>query len=356
MALLSFGAARSIVGVDIGTTSIKIVELVRGKPVSRLVTYGILETHGYLTRPNEAIQASTLRLSEENTASYLKLVVSRAGVKTKRAVASIPAFLAFSTLVEVPTTSESEIKKFVEHQAKQYIPLPMASVAFDWVKVGERTEAGAVKSQVLLIAIPTEHVERYRRVFAAAGLDLELVELEGMSHARALAAGADEQVLIIDVGSRSTSISVAQNGFLKFSSQTDFAGGSLTHLIARGLNINARRAEDLKKQRGLSGFGGQHELSTLMTPTLDVILNEAKRVRASYESAYGGNVSRIVLTGGGSLLVGFTEYAGKQFDVPVEQANPLARIIYPGALTPIEAQTGAFLSVALGVALRAVVR
>ena len=141
-------------------------------------------------------------------------------------------------------------------------------------------------------------------------------------------------------------------GFLKFSGQTDFSGGSLTQVIANGLGIGQRRAEDLKKQRGLTGFGGEHELSTLILPILDVIISEAKRVLGNYESSYGDKVTSIVLSGGGSFLVGIEDYFNQHSGLPTKKGNAFQAVSYPAVLEPIVKDTGPLLSVAIGLGMK----
>ncbi len=348
-----FGGSDAILGVDIGTTSIKVAEIVRGRERLKLTNYGILETHAYLERFNEALQTSSLKIGEETTADYLKLLLQRAGIRAKLAVAAVPAFLTFSTLIEVPAMSEGEIKKFMDFQGKRYIPLPLSAVSIDWMKVGEKTDSeGTVKYQILLVSIPNEQIENYQRIFRSAGLRLTGIETEGMSLARALGAAAEEVTLIVDIGSRSTSFSIAAKGHLKFSGQTDFSGGSLTQIVASGLNISQRRAEDLKKQRGLLGFGGEHELSTLMEPILDVIMNEARRVITNFETNYEEKVKAVILSGGGANMAGLADYWNKEFGLKVSKINPFSPIAYPDILSSIAKETGPLLSVAIGLALK----
>ncbi len=253
----------------------------------------------------------------------------------------------------MPAASESEIRKIIEFQAKQYISLPLSAVTLDWVRVGERTdEVGAPKQQIFLVSIPNEQIQKYHQIFKTAGITLRSVEVEGMSLARALTYGAKKPVLIIDIGSRSTSFSVAQDLFLKFSGQTDFAGGSLTQTIASGLAISPRRAEDLKKQRGMLGFGGEQELSTLILPLVDVILTEAQRVIATFETTYRDTIAEVILSGGGSNLVGIEAYAAKQLKLPVKKADPFANINYQRGLEPITKEAGPLLAVAIGLGMK----
>src|SRR3989344_4607318 len=96
----SFLSKQPILGVDIGTTSIKVAEVSKADGPPTLNNYGILETYGYLERFNEALQTSSLKLSEKNIAGYLKILLEHSRIRARTAIASIPAFLAFSTLIE----------------------------------------------------------------------------------------------------------------------------------------------------------------------------------------------------------------------------------------------------------------
>jgi len=343
---------RKLLGVDIGTTSIKVAEIGDSKEGLTLLNYGMLETYGYLERFNEALQSSILKLSENTTADYLKLILEKSNIRTVEVVASIPSFMAFSTLIEVPQMSESDTKKFIEFQAKQYIPLPLETVAFEWIKVGERTDGNEQKDQLLLISVPNDHVERYGKIFAAAGLKLQALELEGISLARILSQNVDEPVFILDIGSRSTSFAIAKSGLLKFSGQTDFAGGTLTQTIAKGLSISQRRAEDLKQQRGLVGNEAGRELSTLIEPQLDVILDEGKRFINNFESNYREKVARVIISGGGANMLGISEYAAKAIGLPVHKANPFANIGFKDSHEALKRDIGPVLAVAMGLATK----
>jgi len=213
-------------------------------------------------------------------------------------------------------------------------------------------EKGNKKQSGFLVSVPNEQIRKYQRIFKAAGLNLVALEVEGLSLARILTAGDPTLTIIADIGARSTAILVAQNGILKYSAQTDFAGGSLTQSIAGGLSINVRRAEELKKQRGLLGSGGEYELSTLMMPFLDVILSEVKRVRDNYEKTYREKVERIILSGGGANLLGIEKYTSDTFSLPTVKADPFTKIIYPPEAAPLVKELGPPFAVALGLGIR----
>ncbi|MEK7636061.1 MAG: type IV pilus assembly protein PilM [Patescibacteria group bacterium] len=341
----------SVLGVDIGTASIKAVEIAKSSPKPRLKNYGVLHTYGHLDRLNSAIQTNSLKISENDTAELLKKFIKKAKFNSRNAIASIPAFSAFITLIEMPIMSEAEINKSMAFQVKQHIPLPISDVAIEWVKIGERDEGGALKQQILFISIPKEIISRYQNIFKMAGLNLMALEVEGVSLVRALAV-EPKTTVIADIGAYSTNIIVTENYFLKSETITDFSGVSLTQAIANGLQISPKRAEELKKMKGLKATGGEYELSTLPQPYLDVIIKEIIREKDNYEKNYNNKVERILLSGGSANLIGIEEYFEKQLNAPVDIGNPLARLSYPSEINLLARELGPELAVAIGLGIK----
>ncbi len=344
---------QSYLGVDIGTTSIKMVEILKGRRQPKLQNYGILESYGHLERLNDAIQTSSLKIMEKETANLLRLLLDKLKIKTRQAIASIPAFSTFVSLIEMPTMSEADTAKTVSFQIRQYIPLPASEVAIEWIKVGEKQdENGFTKQQIVIISVPNEQIRKYQNIFKLAGLKLKALEMESLSLIRALIGNDPTPTLIVDIGSRSTNIAAVDQGSLKYNYQTDFAGGSLTQAIAAGININIRRAEELKKQRGLLGAGGEYELSTLTLPFLDAIINEVKRARVSYEKSQERKIERVILAGGGANLLGIDKYFEEQINLPIIIGNPFSKIEYPSRIEPVVKELGPSFGVAIGLGIK----
>ena len=347
--------APSYLGVDIGTASIKIAEIARTEGQwPKLVNYGILESYGHLERLNSAIQTSSLKMAEKETAAFLKTLVKKMGVGAKEAVASIPTFSSFVTLMETPIMSEADTAKAMTYQIQQYVPLPKEEVEIEWIKIGEREDETQKtrKQQILLILIPKENIQGYQNVFKLAGLNLRFLEIESLSLARALIGDLPETTLIADIGALYTNIAIIDNGFLKYNNHTDFAGNSLTRAVANGLNINVRRAEEIKKQQGLLGGVGEHELSTLSLPFLDAIIGEINRGRNIYEKNYSRKTEKIILAGAGANFSGIAQYFEKSVGLPVNVANPFSRLNYSPAIEPAIKELGPMLSVAIGLAIK----
>ncbi len=349
----NFVSARSVLGVDIGTSSIKMVELARKGDTLTLLNYGILGSNDYLNHPNRAIQTSSLKLSEKDAAVMLKTLIGETQPKSRLAVATIPAFASFQTLIDMPLLSPAETAKAVEFQAPQYIPLPLSDVAVDWLKVDEfQTENREAYQRIFLIGLPKDVLERYKRTFRDAGLKLTALELDGIAISRALLAKETEPTLLIDLGAVASEIFVVREGRLLYASQTDYGGIYLTQAIARSLGLTNSRAEELKRRKGLTGGGAEAELSTLTLPFLDVIIQEVSHTRDVVERRYGRPIKRAMLTGAGANLLGVEKYFGSQLDLPVAKPNPFLNVSYPVTLEPLLLELQNELPVAMGAAER----
>lgn len=343
----------SYLGIDIGTVAIKVVEMniKEGKP--NIINYGMIESPDYLERVNGVIQTSNLSIIDSNAPKMLKAIISQMKVKTKEVAATIPSFSAFTTIIDMPAMNTEETVKAIPYQAQSIVPLAISDMTIDWIPVAEfEDERGTKKQRIFLIAIPNDQIMDYKSVFKKAGLNLKMLELESLSMARSMSYNIKESVLIFDIGAFSTTIAVASNQVLKYSKQIDFASHSLTQAIVKGLGINIKRAELLKKHKGLLGMSGEYGLSTLMIPFIDVIINEGKKVKDICEQT-GDQISRIILSGGGGEMPGLIDYINKHFDNMItEIANPWNIASYSSKYSPAFQSIDSRFSVAIGSAVK----
>jgi type IV pilus assembly protein PilM len=259
------------------------------------------------------------------------------------------------TVLNFPEMTDAELTKTLAFQAKQYIPLPMSEVAVDWLKVGAYTDDQGFKfQQVFLISVPQEQIRKFQNIFKHAGVNLRALEIEALSLARSLVGTDPTPTFVVDIGSRSTAIAIVDGGQLKFAAQSDFAGASLTQALSESLNINPLRAEEMKRERGIIGTGPSYELSTIMMPFLDAIMNEVRRVQFNYTSQFPSarKVERVILSGGGANLLGIEKYWSDQLGMPVVKASPFTRFEYSQNLEPLISELNPLMSVALGLTLR----
>ncbi|KKU94366.1 MAG: Type IV pilus assembly protein PilM [Candidatus Jorgensenbacteria bacterium GW2011_GWA1_48_13] len=348
--IANFVKSGSVLGIDIGTVSVKIAEVGKRGERFRLLNYGVLETKRYFERPNEAIQTSSLKLSEAAATELVKTLLRETGTKTRTAVCSIPAFSAFVAPLEMPFLSPAETARTVGFEARQYIPLPVSEVSIDWLKVDEFDSPQGGRSQrLLLIGIPNETIRKYKNIFKNCGLRLVALELETFSLIRALGRFSSP-TLVVDIGAESTAIAVAEAGVLKHVSQTDYGGIHLTAALSKSLGVSVKRAEELKRRRGLLATGGESELSTLIVPFLDVIIQEVRYAQDSYERRWAKKVAGLTLVGGGSELLGIEKYLERQMGLPCTSPDVFGDVDYDASAEPLRRNLSRVLPVAVGLA------
>jgi type IV pilus assembly protein PilM len=338
-------------GIDIGTTSIKLVELRKLNEKMELTNYGILEKYGHLERINDAIQTNSFKLLEESTALLLKDLIAKTKTQHAEAFMALPSFSGFVSLMEFPEMADKEIAKAVKFQAGQYVPMPLEETTLDW-QIIER-ESG--KIIILLMAVPTDTIQRHVHSAELAKISLKGLELENVAVARLFGKKEKNVAALVDIGGRSTSISIMDKGSLRMSHSIDTAGGDFTQVISSGLGINPMRAEELKKASGLNlQVHGEVKIISLLAPLLDVIKRETEKVINNYYLRTKKPVTKVILTGGGSNLQGIDTYYAQQLSLPVVKSDPfsLELITYNPKLSPIIKEIGPSLTSACAVVFR----
>jgi len=349
---------QSIIGIDIGSSAIKVVQLKKEKERAVLETYGELAIGPYA----QASVGQVSRLIDKKLIEALSDVIKEAGVTAKKTVVSIPLRSSFIIMIELPVSPDNDnFDKIVRFEARKYIPIPLSEVEFDWLKVPpalETPQQSNVKagkkplSQVLLAAVHKDVIEKYKRIISQAGLYLQGFEIEVFGIARSVISRETYPILLIDFGASAAKMLVVDYGIIRLSHVMEHGSQNLTLALSRSLNVDFSRAEEMKREIGLSNRPEHQEIKNIMEPILDYIFLEANRVMSDYRRKYSRSIGRIILTGGGSLLKGIVDYTVKKFGIEVNLANPFAKVEYPAFLQPVLKQAGPEFSVALGLALR----
>jgi type IV pilus assembly protein PilM len=348
-----FGKVKSQLGVDIGTSNIKIAQLRPESSKFILETYGLASASFQMTNKENGE-------SINQTAEILKKLVKKAGVTTKRVVSSLPNSAVFTSVVELPRIPKEELNKAVEFEARKYVPLPLEEVTLSWAvieglnnKMSKDTNLGrfgkvSEKTRVLLTAVPTAVIDNYQKVFEIAGLEPVALEIEALALIRSLVGLDSATLILIDIGAKNTSINLVDSGYLRLSKNLSVGGDTVTTSIAQSLSVNFARADQFKKDFGISGQGQQ--IPQMMRPILDIIKNETQQMIGILESR-GEKIDKILLSGGGSKLPGLSEYFSV-FGKQVLLANPWSQISYSTQLKPVVEPMGLSLALAVGLAMR----
>jgi type IV pilus assembly protein PilM len=345
---------KSFLGVDLGATSIKIVELKEEAGRARLLTYGYTEQSiGY---PEKEFTETP-----ERAIDLIKKICVKARTVSKQAVAALPSASVFSSVINIPAAPGKDLAEAVRWEAKKIIPLPLEEMILDWKVLTPETAVGVTPpvtpqktTRVLLTAAAKNLVKKYLDIFRGAGLNLVSLETETFALVRALVGVDKSTVIVVDMGAASTAISIIENGVPFLNRSLNVGGINITKEIAASLGIDFNQAEQMKYDAGMSpGAGGG--VSKIVERALSMLLNEIKYCANIYQNQEGGTekkIEKVILTGGGALLPNFVEYLSGALNMRVYAGNPWARIIYPEELRPILDQVGPKFSVAIGLAMR----
>lgn len=361
---MSLFGPKKVLGLDIGTSSIKIVEVALGKQ-PQIINYGMIEDDAYLTHPGSVLQSSARAMVTDNAVRLLRELLSALRIRGGDVYATYPIFSSFATLLDFPALNKEEVDRAIQYSFRQYIPLAPEDTHYEWIEAGEKemtdgsgspVMGGKVKKYFFLTAISKKNVLAYEEIVARAGLKLKSIESETLSLARFLRHNTSlsgRTVGVLDIGSYSTNIVVIRNGFVVINRGLDSGGGDITRSLGRGLGVDGMRAETVKKTQGLQYVAEQAAVYQLIYFALDFILEEAKRVFAMYKTKFSEPIDEIILVGGSSLLKGVEGYLMDKLQIKttvVHSSHPF--LVRANANATVEGMTPQ-LAVALGVALKA---
>lgn len=351
-----FGLKKNyFVGIDFGTSAIKIAELTLKNQKAQLVNYGWVDIG---LPPEKNSRELKILTFDDKLKVYLNSLLKRMKLKSNSAYVSMPGFVGLVTLIEFPGMKQEELEEAIKFEAHKYVPTPLEEVTLGWEIVAKR-DGGFLKKtnpqekiQVLLVAAPNKEISRYENIVRGVKISVKAVELETFSLARSLIGEDLGTYLIIDIGARATNIVLIEKGIVKVNRNIDVGGNEITNTIAESLNISKQRAEVFKKEdRDLLNS----KESAIIIPTLEFVTNEAARIISAFmERNREGRIDGIILSGGSAKLKGIDGYFSKTLGIRSIVGKPWRKIVVPEELSPAVEKLGTSYSVALGLALRGI--
>lgn len=381
-----FGSKESYIGVDIGNSSLKIVELENNKGRPKLLTYG------YIDQQNEILTSNTPE-AKQKVIDGLKRLQEESHTQSSNAVAALPSYTVFTSVIHLPEMPKKELVAAVQWEAKKFVPMPLEEMILDWKVLEDGklstqfaanntlTPAGGqtpvvpgptLPSQpttpqqatitskakkfvkILLTAAPKDLVSRYLEIFKAAKLNLVSLETESFALERALIGNDPTPIMLVDVGAVATTISVVVDSVPLINRSIDIGGNTITKAIANSLNIDAERAEQFKRDFGLAqqSAGASDQIPKRIEFMVSSVISEVKYVLNLYQSQGQGTVEKVVLAGGSAWLPNMPQYLSAQLGKKVFIGDPWARVMYPLEMKPVLQTVGPRLAVATGLAMR----
>lgn len=337
----------SIIGLDIGSHSIKLVEIGRRKEEVALLAAGSIPT------PPKALLAINPE-DLEAIALVVKKLWKETGAKTKNVNIALPESQVFTRVIDVPELSERELSSAIKWEAEQYIPMPLDQVTVDFTILRQARETGRNKMEVLLVASPKTLVEKYVTILEYADLTPVAVETEIIAASRALirTTGSVKTVMIMSLGAQTTDIAILRNGIFSFTRSISSGGEALSRAVAQSFGFEISQAEEFKKTYGIEKDKLEGKLLSAVAPIMDTIIAEMKRAIAYYQERYKDEqIGVAIISGGTAKVPGMVVYMAEKLGLEVQLANPWIGMVRDHRFGVLDSE-GPVFSVAVGLALR----
>jgi type IV pilus assembly protein PilM len=312
-----------IIGLDIGSFSIKAASLTKKGTGYRLEALGIV-LNPASTRPGDD------DASFNSVCDAVKSLINSQKLGGSRAVLALSDSQVYTRVVEMPTLSDAELASAIYFEAEQYIPVPIDQVNIDY-EVLSRPQKGSAtdKMQVFLVAAPKKVVDRVSMVGQKCNLNVIGLETETLSVIRSMMPIEEnpETTMIVHMGASNTSMCVISLGSPVVTHTIETAGVTLTRSISNELNIDYAQAEEYKRSFGLNANQLEGKVANILQPIIDRILAEARKTQQYYNNSNQQSpIRRAVLSGGSALLPGLLQYSASLLGIEVVLGNAFSNV------------------------------
>ncbi|MCB9808961.1 type IV pilus assembly protein PilM [Candidatus Nomurabacteria bacterium] len=352
---------QAILGIDIGASSIKLVELKKDKGVLTLGTYGEVALGPYAQKEVGVLVQSDPDIIAQALIDVLKESHSTA----THAIISIQSSASLVFVIQLPMQALSSLDSVVPNEARKYIPVPLSEVSLNWnvvpdhiqhryeLEAQENTSTHLSPSNerdILVAAIRNDALSGYRNIIAQAGLTVQGMEIEIFSILRSLYHHELTPFAIVDIGASGVRIAIVHYGMVMQYDVAVRGSESWTQSLMRSLDISFTKAEELKRTVGLSGT--MSDVVNTLQVGVSRLLQDIRTSIQKYEQTHHVVVDHIILSGGGARMPGLLEHMKSQFDVAIQQAEPFEMVDVPGFLGPVLESVGPEFACAVGAALK----
>lgn len=356
---------KSVVAVDFGISSVKVVQLRKERGRAVLETYGELATGPY----SDLSVGQATNLPIEKLVQLLNDLLREANVTTRTGAIAIPLRNSLIVSIEIPQVDEDKMGDIIPIEARKYVPVPISEVMLDWWVIPKNSADDGLpdnrptkeesqkpvygrKMEVLIASIHKDTIRLYQEVSNKIGLNVNNFEIETFSSIRSVMPNDLSATAILDIGAGTSKIAIVDYGIVRLSHTIDKGSQDITVAISSSLGIPFGKAEEIKRKIGLVGEMSDGNLLENISPTVEYIFAEAGKVMLNYQKEHKRSIDKVVLIGGGSLLKGILEVAQKVVEVPVVLGSPFDKVETPAFMEKILRQAGPEFAVALGLALR----
>lgn len=315
-----FSKHNEIIGVDIGSSAVKLVQL-------RLLKDGYhLQNLGILPLPAEAIVDNTL-MDSSSVVETVKQLVRTLNIKAKEAGCSISGNSVIIRKISLPMMPVEELEDQIQWEAEQYIPFDINDVNVDF-QILAPDEQDASKMSVLLVASKKDIINDYQTVFAEAGLKLVVVDVDSFAVQNAFEtnypAELNEVVALVNIGASIINLNIVNGGVSLFTRDVQMGGNLYTEEIQKQFGLNG---EDAEAKKLAAAESDDPRLKDILQRVNETIVQEIRRSLDFYNSTAGeGKISKVYLSGGAAKSAQLLEAVQRRLSLPVEMLNPFLKV------------------------------
>lgn len=338
---------KKVVGVDVGASSVKVVELEQTDKAITLRTYGELQLGPYA----EKALGEPTSLEHQKLTEALVDVVRESNVQARDGVLAIPLSSSFVTVIPITVKEGETIDSKIRVEARKYIPVPLSDITLDWSELHTYGDKKAMVHEILLAAVQNEAYERYRTLMSSVKMVSQPSEIEVFSAVRGIYNPEDMSLAVIDLGAETNKLYIAKEGALERIHRVYDGGATCTRRLAQLLDMSFEEAENMKRSYVRSDESARDVHKTYVS-TVERSLQEFKRVIEQYEARLGEPIKRVALTGGAASFDGAEAYLSDVLNREVKKVHPFSKVAYPAFLEDTLSEIGVSFATALGAALR----
>ncbi|HUA13215.1 MAG TPA: type IV pilus assembly protein PilM [Candidatus Sulfotelmatobacter sp.] len=301
-------------GLDIGTTSIRLVHLKGGNPK-------VLVKYAYIPIESK-VALSDSKSDQQKLQQLIAQLIKQANITTKNAVVGIPSSKVFTTVADVERLSKNELAKAISYQADSLIPTPLNESKYDWALIGD-SPTDKTKQEIILSSVPNKYIEERLDILEGAGVNVIAFEPDNLAMSRALVSKDDKSAqLLLDFGNTSSDIVILFNNTPHLTRNVPVGVESLMKAATQNLNVNDTQASQFIFKFGLSKDKLEGQVYEAITNVLDLLTAEVEKSIKFFTARYNNQkIDKIVVTGGASIIPEFPLYIANKFGVNVEIGN-----------------------------------
>lgn len=312
-------------GLDIGTSSIRVVQLRGAPPIKTLDRYGSAPLPGNLA-------VSDAKADQQKLAQAVVQLCKEAGITTKNVAVGVPSNRVFTTVVDMEKLSQAELAKTIRYQADSFIPTPLAESKIDWALLGDSPK-DPKKVEVLLSSVPNNYIEQRLDVLESVGFNVIAFEPDTFAVMRSIVdPGAAQPQMVLDVGARSTDLIIVINGAPRLTRSIPLGTEAIIRSAIAGLGVDATQATQFVYKFGVSKDKLEGRVYNAIIGSVDNLVSEIEKSIKFFQGRYTNQkLERIIVTGGASTLPEFPLYIANKFGINVEIGNAWRNVSFPSS-------------------------